>query len=292
MNSLRGTGVALITPFTENRDIDFPALRYVSKFILDQGVDYLVVMGTTGEAATLSEEEQEAVISTVMNTVDGQAPIVIGIGGNNTHSVSSRIQKWESAYSPAAILSVSPYYNKPTQEGIYQHYAYLASHMEGSLILYNVPGRTSSNILPETTLRLANTFPNIIGIKEASTELSQIVPVLSARPDGFLVLSGDDANTVALIAVGGDGVISVAGNAIPGIFSSMVKQALEGDFQAARTKLMLIYEQLELNFVEGNPAGVKMAMAIQNLCKKHVRLPLVDGSQTLRKALEKAMTPA
>ena len=292
MNSLRGTGVALVTPFTEDREIDFPALRHVTQFLLDKGVDYLVVMGTTGEAATLTESEQESVISSVKEVVQDQAPIVLGIGGNNTYSVADRIQKWEEKFKPDAILSVSPYYNKPTQEGIFQHYSYLASHTSLPVILYNVPGRTSSNIAPETTLRLARTHQNIVGIKEASTDLAQIVPVLTGRPKNFLVLSGDDANTLALIAMGGDGVISVAGNAIPGIFSSMVREALDGNFASARTKFLATFYQMELNFVEGNPAGVKMAMELQGLCKRHVRLPLVDATEELKKAIEKAMTPA
>ena len=292
MNSLRGTGVALVTPFTEDREIDFQALQHVTQFLLDKGVDYLVVMGTTGEAATLSETEQESIISSVKEVVQDQAPIVLGIGGNNTYGVADRIQKWGEKFKPDAILSVSPYYNKPTQEGIFQHYSYLASHTDLPLLLYNVPGRTSSNIAPETTLRLAQTHQNIIGIKEASTDLAQIVPVLTGKPKNFLVLSGDDANTLALIAMGGDGVISVAANAIPGIFSSMVREALEGNFASARTKLLSTFYQMELNFAEGNPAGVKMAMELQGLCKRHVRLPLVDASEELMEAIKKAMTPA
>ncbi len=287
-NKIKGLGVAMVTPFRPNGEVDLPALAKLVEHQITGGVDYLVVMGTTGESATLSTDEKKDVLAKVLETAAGRVPVVLGIGGNNTHAVAQELQAF-NLNDVEAILSVSPYYNKPTQEGIYRHYAELAKVSLKPLILYNVPGRTMSNITAETTLRLANDFDNIIGIKEASGNLDQIGAILKNRPKDFLVISGDDALTLPILALGGDGVISVVGNALPAEFAALVHGALKGDFDAARTAHLQLIEIIHLLFVEGNPGGVKEVLKALGICDNHLRLPLVPVGDITAKQLRKAL---
>jgi 4-hydroxy-tetrahydrodipicolinate synthase len=277
----RGTGVALITPFTPKGSIDFPALKKIVEYIIKNKCEYLVVMGTTGESAVLSETEKKDVIEFVRTVNNKRIPLVLGIGGNNTKDVVDEIKSTNlNGYS--AILSVSPYYNKPTQEGIYQHYKKVSKASDLPVILYNVPARTSSNITSETTLRLANDFKNIIAIKEASGNFDQCMTIIKNRPANFLVISGDDNITMPLIASGADGVISVVANAYPSKFSEMVRSALADDMKKARKIHYDIFNFIPLIFEEGNPCGIKSAMNAMKLCGPDVRLPLVQVSKELR----------
>lgn len=279
-NNLRGTGIALVTPFLADGKIDEGSLKKIIEFQIKNKTDYLVVLGTTGESATLSKEEKKHIQEFVIAQVKGRVPIVLGVGGNNTQEIVGNLKSL-SFKGVDAILSVSPYYNKPTQEGIYQHYRVLAKNCPVPIILYNVPGRTGSNISAETTLRLASEVKNIIGIKEASGNISQIMEIIQNKPKDFLVISGDDALTLALIALGADGVISVVANAFTKDFSQMVKSALHGDFAKAKKIHYQLLEIIDLLFVDGSPAGVKAALEILGLCKANVRLPLVNvRSQT------------
>ncbi len=287
-NMLKGLGVAMVTPFRSNGEVDFPALAKLVEHQITGGVDYLVVMGTTGESATLSTDEKQDVLAKVVETAAGRVPVVLGIGGNNTHAVAQELQAF-NLNDVHAILSVSPYYNKPTQEGIYRHYAELAKVSLKPLILYNVPGRTMSNITAETTLRLANDFHNIIGIKEASGNLDQIGAILKHRPKDFLVISGDDALTLPILALGGDGVISVVGNALPAEFAGLVHGALKGDFEAARAIHLQLIDIIHLLFVEGNPGGVKELLKALGICDDHLRLPLVQVGDNTAKQIRKAL---
>ncbi len=282
---LRGTGVALVTPFYEDYSIDFESLGKLIEHVIEGGVDYVVTMGTTGESATLDQDEREAVMDFTVSSVKGRVPVVAGFGGNNTRAVIRSIHNY-SFKGIDAILSVSPYYNKPGQEGIYQHYKAISENCEVPIILYNVPGRTSSNISPETTLRLAEDFENIIAIKEASGNLEQCMQIVSAKPDDFLVISGEDALTLPMIAMGMDGVISVIANVEPRIYSSMVKLALEAQFDSARDFHYRAMKLIPLLFREGNPAGVKAALAAKGLMKNIVRLPLAPASEALQKEIE------
>ena len=281
MKQLSGTGVALVTPFTEQLTLDLEALRKVVRHCLKGGVDYLVVLGTTGESVTLQKQEKEAVIQTVIQENNGQVPLVLGLGGNNTMALVKELQ--ETDLDPfEAVLSVSPYYNKPTQEGIYQHYRALAQVSDKPLILYNVPGRTGSNILPETTLRLARDFDNIIGVKEASGDMEQIQEIIKAKPEGFLVLSGDDSTARETVDHGGHGVISVLAQALPELFTSMMNAALNEDRERAKAQEKQLLEAMDLIFQEGNPAGIKAMFEVLGLCKAGVRLPLVEASAALK----------
>jgi len=282
---LRGTGVALVTPFYEDYSIDFESLGKLIEHVIEGGVDYVVTMGTTGESATLDQDEREAVMDFTVSSVKGRVPVVAGFGGNNTRAVIRSIHNY-SFKGIDAILSVSPYYNKPGQEGIYQHYKAISENCEVPIILYNVPGRTSSNISAETTLRLAEDFENIIAIKEASGNLEQCMQIVSAKPDDFLVISGEDALTLPMIAMGMDGVISVIANVEPQIYSSMVKLALEAQFDSARDFHYRAMKLIPLLFREGNPAGVKAALAAKGLMKNILRLPLVPASEALQKEIE------
>lgn len=276
-----GLGVAMITPFHENGNIDFDALRKLTNFLIDGGVDYLVVQGTTGESPTLDKSEKQAVLNCVAEVNNGRVPIVYGVGGNNTLSIAQSLKELDSSVI-SGILSVSPYYNKPTQEGIYQHYKVLANSTNLPIILYNVPGRTASNMLPDTTLRLANDFKNIIAIKEASGNMEQIMDIINRRPDGFLVISGDDAITLPILAAGGDGVISVVGNAFPALFGKMVQAALADNLAEARKLHYALLPIIPQLFVEGNPAGIKEATAALELTSNKLRLPLVNVSESTR----------
>ncbi len=276
---IRGTGVAMITPFDSQRNVDFPAIDQVVEHIIKGQAEYLVVMGTTAEAATLSTDERAAVIRRILEVNHGRLPVVLGLGGNNTADIIRQVQA-VSAEDFSAILSVSPYYNKPTQEGIFQHYTALAEASDLPLILYNVPGRTASNISADTTLRLAS-HPKIMAIKEASGDLDQCMRILRDKPEGFVLVSGDDALALPLIALGGSGVISVAANSFPEPFARMVRLGLDGQMAAARSVHYQLLELMNLHFVEGNPAGVKAGMEIQGICQRHVRLPLVSASTDL-----------
>ena len=270
-------GVALITPFKTDESIDFDALARIVEHQIKNGTDYLVVCGTTAETPTLTEKEKDEVTRFVINCVAGRLPIVLGVGGNNTKAVVEKLKKFE--YNGVdAILSVTPYYNKPSQEGLYQHYAAIAKASPLPVILYNVPGRTGVNMLSATTLRLANEFKNICAIKEASGNFSQIDEMIKNKPADFMVISGDDGITFPLITLGAVGVISVIGNAFPREFSRMVRLALDGDYNSARTIHYRFTELIELLFVEGNPAGVKSMLAVMGFIENKLRLPLVPNT--------------
>jgi len=280
----RGTGVAMVTPFDANGQVDFTALARLTNHLIDGRVDYLVVMGTTGESVTLSKEEKKAVLKAVLTTNAGRIPVVLGVGGNNTAEVCDELKNRDTT-GLSAILSVSPSYNKPTQDGIYAHYKAVSEASPLPIILYNVPGRTGSNMLPATTLRLARDFDNIIGIKEASGSVEQCIDILKRRSSDFLVISGDDNLTLALIACGADGVISVVGNAFPQAFANMTRAALANDLVSARSLQYRLFDIINMLFAEGNPGGVKCALKELGICEEHMRLPLVPVSDTLRKKL-------
>jgi 4-hydroxy-tetrahydrodipicolinate synthase len=290
-NRFRGLGVALITPFRANGAIDHAALAKVVEHQVVGGIDYLVVMGTTGESATITLAEKQQLLAQVIEVVHNRVPVVLGIGGNNTAAVMEQMRAFDLD-GVDAILSVSPYYNKPTQEGIYQHYKALAQVSLRPIILYNVPGRTMSNITAETTLRLARDFKNIIGIKEASGNLDQVGLILKHRPKDFLVISGDDALTLPILAMGGDGVVSVVGNALPEEFACLVHAAMEGDYATARAEHLRLIELISLLFVEGNPGGIKEAMKSLGLCENHLRLPLVPVSKATADKIYHALADA
>jgi len=274
MKSFKGTGVALVTPFNNYGSVDFNSLGRIIDRIITNSADYLVVMGTTGESATLSKDEKMAVLNFTADRVEKKIPIVYGIGGNNTQEVVNYI-KSISFENIDAILSVCPYYNKPQQKGLYYHFKTISTVSPVPVILYNVPGRTSCNLKPETVLNLAYDMANIIGIKEASGDLLQVMEILNKRKKGFLVISGDDALTLPMMAAGADGVISVVANAFPGEFSEMVKLALAGDFTKAREIHYALLEIINSLFMDGNPAGIKAALSVLNLCQNNLRLPLV-----------------
>jgi 4-hydroxy-tetrahydrodipicolinate synthase len=283
-----GTGVAIVTPFTAKGAVDFPALTKLVEHLIKGRVEYLVVLGTTGESATLSKEEKQKLVEHIVKVNKKRLPLVLGVGGNNTAEIIETLKKDDlSAFS--AILSVSPYYNKPSQEGIYQHYKAISKASPLPIILYNVPGRTSSNIAWDTTIRLAKEFKNIIAIKEASGNLEQCMKIIKYRPDNFLIISGDDNLTLPIIASGGDGVISVVANAYPADFSDMVRHALIHDLKTAQKlhyKLMEITEQL---FADGNPGGIKYVLAQKKITGSYVRLPLVEPNDTVKAKLKKLM---
>lgn len=273
-NKLVGMGVALITPFKENDTIDYDALRRLIEFQIKNGTDYLVVLGTTAETPTLSEEEKEELTRFIITQNRGRLPIVLGIGGNNTRSVVEKIKNTDLSQVDA-ILSVAPYYNKPSQEGLYQHYKAIAESTNTPIILYNVPGRTGVNMAATTVLRLANEFPNIVAIKEASGNFKQIDDIIKNKPKNFMVISGDDGITFPLITLGAVGVISVIGNAFPKEFSRMVRMAMRGDLEGAREIHYRFTELFELLFVDGNPAGVKSMLSVMGFIENRLRLPLV-----------------
>ena len=287
----RGLGVALVTPFRENGSIDYAGLGRVIEHQIAGGVDYLVVLGTTGESVTLNSEEKKQLLAQVIEVVHHRVPIVLGVGGNNTAEVVHQLESYDLS-GVDGILSVSPYYNKPTQEGIYQHYKAIAQASLLPIILYNVPGRTGSNITAETTLRLARDFENIVGIKEASANLDQMGLILKHRPKDFLLISGDDALTLPIIAMGGEGVISVVGNALPEEFSNLVHAALKGDYATARAEHYKLIELITLLFADGSPGGIKEVLSILGLCGKHVRLPLVNVNEATANKLYHALADA
>lgn len=277
--NLRGMGVALITPFNADKSIDFPALAKLLEYIIQNKADYIVVLGTTAETATLTEDEREQVRAFVVERVNSRVPLVLGVGGNNTKAITDYLRQNDlSAFS--AILSVVPYYNKPSQEGIYQHYKAIAEASPLPVILYNVPGRTGVNMTAETTLRLAKNFTNIIGVKEASGNITQMDDIIKNKPADFMVISGDDGITFPLITLGAVGVISVIGNAFPREFSRMVRLALEGDFANALLIHHRFTELFSLLFVDGNPAGVKCLLNAKGMIQNELRLPLVPTKIT------------
>lgn len=277
--NLRGMGVALITPFKADKSIDFPALAKLLEYIIQNKADYIVVIGTTAETATLTEEEKNLVKSFVAERVNRRVPLVLGVGGNNTQALVDYL-KSNDLSDFSAILSVVPYYNKPSQEGIYQHYKAIAEASPLPVILYNVPGRTGVNMTAETTLRLARKFDNIIAIKEASGNIVQMDDIIKNKPENFMVISGDDGITFPLITLGAVGVISVIGNAFPREFSKMVRLALEGDFQNALLIHHRFTELFSLLFVDGNPAGVKCLLNAKGMIENELRLPLVPTKIT------------
>lgn len=285
MEKFKGLGVALVTPFLDNGGVDMAGLQRLVEHNINNGTDYLVVQGTTGESVTLTAEEKRSVLDFVIEINNGRKPIVLGVGGNNTASIVQALQDLDTT-GIDAILSVSPYYNKPTQEGIYQHYKKLNEVTPLPIILYNVPGRTGSNVTAATTLRIAKELKNIVAVKEASGNLEQIMEIIMHKPKGFLVLSGDDALTLPHIAAGGDGVISVVGNAFPKRFSKMVHAALEGDMVTARQYHYMLLEIIPMLFAEGNPAGIKRVLSTLGICKENVRLPLVPVSKGLAEKLD------
>lgn len=276
---LRGMGVALITPFNADKSIDFPALAKLLEYIIQNKADYIVVLGTTAETATLTEAEREQVKTFVVERVNSRVPLVLGVGGNNTKAVTDYLRQNDLS-SFSAILSVVPYYNKPSQEGIYQHYKAIAEASPLPVILYNVPGRTGVNMTAETTLRLAKNFTNIIGVKEASGNITQMDDIIKNKPADFMVISGDDGITFPLITLGAVGVISVIGNAFPREFSRMVRLALEGDFANALLIHHRFTELFSLLFVDGNPAGVKCLLNAKGMIQNELRLPLVPTKIT------------
>jgi len=278
--TLKGTGVALVTPFKKDKSIDFTALENLIDIQIAGGLDYLVSLGTTGESVVLSDEEKIEVFNCTVKKVNGRVPIVIGIGGNDTGAVIKSFGKFDLS-KVVAILSVSPYYNKPSQEGLYQHYIALADAAPKPILLYNVPGRTGRNMTAATTLRLAS-HPNIAGIKEAVSELTQMIAILKDRPSDFLVVSGDDEMVMAQMACGCDGVISVAANAFAKPFSDMIRFAMAGDFSMAKRVNDLLAEGYTYMFEENNPAGIKAFMFEQGLIENELRLPLVPVSAPLQ----------
>jgi 4-hydroxy-tetrahydrodipicolinate synthase len=278
--NLRGVGVALVTPFNEDGSVDFESLTRLVEYVSTNNANYLVVHGTTGETPTLTKEEKRAVVKHVRESNKAKLPIVIGCGGNSTADVVALLN--DEMYKHAdAILSVTPYYNKPNQAGLYEHYKAIASASKKPVVLYNVPGRTGVNLTAETIIRLANDFENIIAIKEADTDMNKMIKVLKGRPEGFLVLSADDAHVIPQVAVGADGVISVAANAYPKEFCSMVHLALSGKFEAALPTLYKLADPIDQLFAEGNPTGVKAALGKLGICKNVLRLPLVPASNKL-----------
>ena len=277
--NLRGMGVALITPFNADKSIDFPALAKLLEYIIQNKADYIVVLGTTAETATLTEDEREQVRAFVVERVNSRVPLVLGVGGNNTKAVTDYLRQNDLSAVPA-IRPVVPCYNKPSQEGIYQHYKAIAEASPLPVILYNVPGRTGVNMTAETTLRLAKNFTNIIGVKEASGNITQMDDIIKNKPADFMVISGDDGITFPLITLGAVGVISVIGNAFPREFSRMVRLALEGDFANALLIHHRFTELFSLLFVDANPAGVKCLLNAKGMIQNELRLPLVPTKIT------------
>ena len=284
MQSLIGTGVALVTPFKKDFSVDVEALKRIVNYVIDGGVEYLVVLGTTAESATLTADEKELVIATVKEANNGRLPLVLGVGGNNTMKVVEELKTRDfSGFS--AILSVSPYYNKPTQEGIYQHFKMVAENSPIPVIVYNVPGRTASNMLPSTVLRLANDFKNIIGIKEAAGDIVQAMKIIENKPNDFLVISGDDMITLPMVLAGGAGVISVIGEGFPKEFSEMVRLGLQRKVDEAYKLHYLLADSIDMIFEQGNPGGIKEVFKVLDLSENTVRLPLVNVNEDLANRL-------
>ncbi|HRH70869.1 MAG TPA: 4-hydroxy-tetrahydrodipicolinate synthase [Flavobacteriales bacterium] len=287
----RGLGVALVTPFRPNGGIDYAGLERLLEHQITGGVDYVVSMGTTGESVTLTKDEKKQLLATTIELVRNRVPVVLGVGGNNTAEVVEALGSFDMD-GVDGILSVSPYYNKPTQEGIYQHFKAVAQVSLRPIILYNVPGRTGSNMTAETTVRLAKDFSNVVAIKEASGNIDQMGMILKHKPKDFMLISGDDTLTLPAIAIGGVGVISVVGNALPAETSALVRAALNGDLATARREHLRLMEIIQLLFAEGNPGGIKYVLKSLGICGDHMRLPLVNISETTEKKLYHALADA
>ena len=275
---LKGTGVALATPFQSNGAVDYPALENLITHVIKGGVDFVVALGTTAETPTLSTKEKQEILAAVVKACDGKLPVVCGLGGNNTEELVTQLREFD-LHGVDAILSVTPYYNKPSQEGLYQHYKAVANATNKPIILYNVPGRTGCNLLPATAIRLANDFKNIIAIKEASGNIVQCMELIQNKPDNFTVLSGDDNLAVAQMAIGMEGIISVAANCFTKEMTDVINLAIVGKFDKARKTFYKILPGIDLLFAEGNPAGVKNVLANMGICEQHLRLPLVPVSE-------------
>ncbi len=283
---LTGTGVALVTPFHSDRSIDFEALGRMADHVIDGGVEYIVALGTTGESVTLSKEEKKEVVEHVIHAADKRVPVVMGISSNDTYHLQETIKHTDLS-GIAAVLSVAPYYNKPSQKGLYEHFSVVSKVSPVPVILYNVPSRTSSNINAETITWLASNHKNIIGVKEASGNLIQIMQIIKNKPDHFHVISGDDTFTLPMIYLGGSGAISVVANSYPQEYSNMVRAALKKDFKKANELHYLLLDYISALFEEGSPTGIKAALEIMGLCEKTVRLPLVQASDNLMQKLKK-----
>ncbi len=284
MNELKGLGVAMVTPFKKNKEIDFIALEKLTNKLIEGGVDYLVVMGTTGESATLSSSEKQAVLEAVKKTNQDRLPLVFGIGGNDTMKMKEEYHSFDLS-GVSAILTASPYYNKPSQEGIYQHYKELAQLSKLPIILYNVPARTGSNMTTQTTLRLAREFDNIVGIKEASGNISQVMEIIHEKPKDFLLISGDDALTLPMIACGAEGLISVIANSHPETTKELVQKGMSGEYDSARVAHYSLLKLIDGIFEDGNPGGVKVLLNEQGIMENEVRLPLVPVNKELESRL-------
>ncbi len=284
MQALIGTGVALVTPFKKDFSVDTEALAKITNYVIEGGVEYVVILGTTAESATLTSEEKEVVIETIVGANNGRVPMVLGVGGNNTAEVVHDL-KTKDLSRFTAILSVSPYYNKPTQEGIYQHFKAVSEASPIPIILYNVPGRTASNMLPSTVVRLANDFKNIIAIKEAAGDIVQAMKLIQTKPEGFLVISGDDMITLPMVLAGGAGVISVIGEGFPKEFSEMVRLGLNKKVAEAYKIHYKIADAIDMIFEQGNPAGIKEIFKHLDLSENTVRLPLVNVDANLSERL-------
>lgn len=286
MNSLTGTGVALVTPFNSDLSVDYSALSNIVNYNIENGINYLVISGTTGESVTITKQEKKEIVEVIKKTNEGRLPLVIGIGGNNTAKIIEEIKTTDFS-GIAAILSVTPYYSKPTQKGIYQHFKAIAEVSPIPIILYNVPGRTSSNMLPETTLRLARDFVNIVAVKEAGNNVAQYLQLLKNKPEDFLVISGDDDLALGAVLAGGAGVISVIGQALPKEFSKMIRLGLEGKAKEAYKLHFKLMDITSYIFSENNPAGIKAVLEALKLCGDSVRLPLVPATQKLKTKIKK-----
>lgn len=288
MDKIKGTGVALVTPFNEDKSLDYKGLENLLNHVIDGGIDYLVLMGTTGESVTLSKGEKEAVVDFCKKINNSRIPVVLGIGGNNTMQVVEDI-KSANLDGIDAILSVSPTYNKPSQEGIYQHYKMISGNCPLPIIVYNVPGRTASNISAETTVRLANDFENIVAVKEASGDMDQIMKIIKNKPSDFVVLSGDDGLTLPMIHMGAEGVISVIGQSHPKEYSDMVSFGLSGNQEIANQLHNKLYDFYVPLYAEGNPVGIKACLELLGICKSQVRLPLIEASDVIKNELKSLM---
>lgn len=280
MKELVGTGVALVTPFNDDLTVDHDALSNIVNYNIENGTDYLVISGTTGESVTITKQEKKDIIKTISTANNGRLPLVLGIGGNNTAAVIEEIKTTDLSVF-TAILSVSPYYSKPTQEGLYQHFRAIAEACPIPVILYNVPGRTSKNMEPATTIRLANDFKNIVAVKEAGNNVQQYLELLKDKPEDFMIISGDDDLALGVVLAGGSGVISVIGQALPKTFSKMIKLGLEGKEKEAYKLHNSMIDIVGYIFEENNPAGIKAVLANLGLCKNNVRLPLVKATEGL-----------
>jgi 4-hydroxy-tetrahydrodipicolinate synthase len=288
MKRFRGTGVAIVTPFKNDLSIDFAALGRVINHVISGGVNYIVALGTTGESVTLSKDEKKAIVSYVIEAVDNRVPLVVGIGGNNTQEIINSVRH-SVLTGVDAILSVAPYYNKPSQKGLFQHFKAIATSSPIPVILYNVPGRTCCNISSDTCLELAHSCDNIIAIKEASGDIGQIMRIIKGKPDSFNVISGDDMMTIPVLAAGGTGVISVLANAFPAQTSELINHSLKNNFKSAREIQFRFLEMIELMFIDGNPSGVKAMLSIMNICQNNLRLPLIPVSRTVYSRIQKAV---